>query len=126
MQHIHNISITDRAAISLKKVRTRSRLQVKDLLEFGFIGSFTNADGSTVAGFRPGYMASRSGPPGNGPAAGDLFAHLADGTVFHFMPKFKWDPAKWYLVDVTSEPYALFSIAPVDAMNRPGKASNHR
>ncbi len=126
MQNIHNISITDRAAMFLKKVRTRNRLQVKDLLEFGYISSFTNADGSTAAGFRPGYMASRSGPPGSGPAPDDLIAHLADGTVFHFMPKFSWDPAKWYVVDVASEAYALFSIAPVNVTVRPGKASNYR
>lgn len=112
MPHIYNMSITARAADYLAKERARNRWRSGDVLEFGFIPSFTNPDGSMVKGFQPGYMASQSTRQ-NGPSPADLIAHLPDGTVFHFMPKFRWDAAAWYVVDVVGDPYQLLEIRPL-------------
>jgi hypothetical protein len=107
MQHVYNISITDRAAKFLREDRARSRLDAGDVLAFGFISRFVNADGSTVHGFEPGYMATAQ--PASEVSESDLVAQLPDGTVFYFMPKFQWEAEEHYLVDLVG---FMFSIGP--------------
>jgi hypothetical protein len=70
--------------------------------------TFTDADGSSVDGFAPGYTIDFV----RRPPAGDNWvrARLPDGTAFHFMPKFRWSPDESYLVDQASS-YTL-SIGP--------------
>lgn len=71
--------------------------------------SFTNPDGTTVTGFRPGYTVG-SIPP-NGLGDHWALARLPDGLEFLFMPKFKPD-GREVSVDLASDVMAIFSIRP--------------
>lgn len=110
MQHIHNISITARARPLLRRELGASRPRQGDVTALVHISTFTNADGTTVQGFEPGYMV---GPVSDG-HFGKVWAlaRLRDGTAFLFMPKFTWRAEENYLVDLASETFALFSIGP--------------
>ncbi len=71
--------------------------------------SITNADGTVVEGFAPGYTIDFVVQPPSGDRW--LAALLPDGTEFRFMPKFTWNPEGRYVVDQASS-YTL-SIGPV-------------
>ena len=75
-----------------------------------YVSSFVNPDGTTVEGFRPGYMVDSVSPDGLSDAW--ALAQLLDGPDFLFMPKFKWRADARYVVDKASPTFALFSIGP--------------
>lgn len=111
MLRIENISATSRAAAVLRAERSEIKLRRGDVFALVYMFYFTNADGSKVEGFKPGYSASSWGTE----YLTDKWelAHLPDGSEFYFMPKFRWDTRKHYIIDVISERYSLFSIGPV-------------
>jgi hypothetical protein len=71
--------------------------------------SFTNADGSTVAEFRPGYTIDRV----KDRVFADpwLLARLPNDLSIRFMPKLKWQDHDAYVLD--RESGYTFSIRPV-------------
>lgn len=109
MPDVTNISITDRAARLLGRERVeRTRLAPDDVFTLDYISSFTEPDGTTVDGFRPGYSAGYA-------RAGDVRAdwlrlRLPDGTALCFWPRFGWDAEGHYVLDVISERYAILSL----------------
>ena len=112
MLQIENISVTDRAWKIFREQRARHVSNASLSIVLYYMPTFTNADGSTVDGFAPGYTIDfvTQSP------AGDrwLKADLPDGTNFLFMPKFAWRPDERYVVDqvsaytlsIESEPWA--------------------
>lgn len=108
MRTVDNIVTTPRAAAIFRLEKRRHWPRLGEVIALHFMSSFTNADGTTVADFAPGYtidyVADR--------AFGDswLLAHLPDGTPFRFMPKFVWRPDETYVLDRASG-YTL-SIGP--------------
>lgn len=111
MIRITNIWATDRAYEVLReqraKFRPRCRGEVFSLL---YMSSFTNADGTTVEGFRPGYTAGSHSLEGLSDRW--AFAQLIGGPDFLFMPKFEWDPGEEYVMEMASDVFAIFSIGP--------------
>lgn len=110
MIRITNISATDRAAAVLRREGAKFKGRAGEPFALFYVPFFVNADGTTVEGFAPGYMAGTMNVdrPGNHWA----LAQLADGTEFCFMPKFKWSPSDQYVVDMAGTGFAMFSIAP--------------
>lgn len=110
MQLITNIAITERASKVLRDQRAKFRPRVAgEVFGLFYSPSFINADGTNVAGFRPGYMVGSQTPLGLGDHW--ALARLPDGSEFLFMPKFKPDGSR-RMVDLASEVFAIFSIAP--------------
>jgi hypothetical protein len=108
---ITNISVASVASKVLRQQRAKFRpRQPGDVLALLYTSSFTNPDGTTVAGFRPGYMVVSHSPVGL--ADHWVRARLSDGSDFLFMPKFRWVADEHYVVDMASEVFALFSIEP--------------
>lgn len=111
MMPITNISITDKAATEFLRQRSTFKPRRGDVFALVYMFSFTNADGTAVEGFQPGYAA---GPwPVDYLSSRWVVAQLPDGTEFHFMPKFKWSAREWYVVDMAGPVFPLFSIGPV-------------
>lgn len=112
MLRITNISITDAAGEVLRRERARFRPR-RDGEVFGllYMSSFVNPDGTTVAGFVPGYMVASVAPNGSSDAWARV--QLLDGPDFVFMPKFRWSIDEDYLIDLASPAFGLFSIGPV-------------
>lgn len=111
MIRITNIWATDRAYEVLRERRAKFRPRHRgEVFALSYMVSFTNADGTTVDGFRPGYVVDSHSLEGlDGTWA---FAQLIDGPDFLFMPKFKWRSDGDYVVDMASDVFAIFSIGP--------------
>lgn len=109
MIRITNIWATDRAYEVLRELRAKFKPRDRgDVFALVYMSSFTNPDGTTVEGFRPGYTADSHSPEG----LSDIWtlAQLIDGPDFLFMPKFKWNPGEEYVVEMASDVFAIFSI----------------
>lgn len=111
MIRITNIWATDRAYQVLREQRAKFKPRYRgEVFALFYMSSVTNADGTTVEGFRPGYTAGSQSPEG----LSDIWAlaQLIDGPDFLFMPKFKWNPNEEYVVEMASDVFAIFSIGP--------------
>lgn len=108
MHQIDNITVTDLAWAIINKQRARHQPNAELSIVLYYMPSFTNADGTNVEGFAPGYTIDFVVRP----PAGDnwIKARLPDGAEFQFMPKFGWRPDESYVVDQASS-YTL-SIGP--------------
>jgi hypothetical protein len=106
---ITNISITEKAAITLDVLKATVEPLPGEIFALYYMVSFVEADGTTVEGFRPGYTAGswkyRDAPMW-------ALARFASGMEFHFMPRFIWRLDEHYSVDLLSERHAIFSIGP--------------
>lgn len=114
MLQIENITLTDRAWAIFRQERARHQ-SISDLsIVLYYMPSFTNPDGTDVAGFAPGYTIDfvTKSPPGDH----WIVAKLPDGTTFQFMPKFTLRPDEFYVVDQVSA-YTL-SIGPIATLQR--------
>jgi hypothetical protein len=114
MLRINNISSTGRAAELLDRhfVVFKPR-RPDDVFALTYISRFVEKDGTTVAGFRPGYTVDSVSPAG----LGEMWALAQPFRTpeFLFMPRFKWRADAKYLIDVASETFELFSVEPVDS-----------
>ena len=114
MLRITNISISDRAAEVLDRLWVTYRPQEPgDVFALAYMSSFTEADGSTVDGFRPGYTVYSLGLEGL--ARVWMLAEPAGAPQFYFMPKFDWSADEHYRVELASEAFGTFSIGPAKA-----------
>ena len=113
MMRIKNISITDRAAEMLHRQKKEFNSRPDDVFSLVYISSYVNSDGTTVDGFRPGYMVSPLSPVYMG--AGWVIAELSTGIDFHFSPRFRWSAKEQYIMDRVSPVFAMFSIEPAYA-----------
>lgn len=100
MPHIENINVTERAWAIFREQRARHASGASLSIVLYYMPTFTNADGTTVDGFAPGYtidLVTQS-------PAGDHWhrASLPDGATFLFMPRFTWRPDEQYVVDQAS------------------------
>ena len=109
--HITNISTTEEAGRVLQRRYDAFRPRPGDTFALLFVSEYFYSDGSTVEGFRPGYMA---GPITTQGGFDDhwALAHLSHGLEFYFMPQFVWDPMGWYLIDKHAG-FALYWIESV-------------
>ena len=105
MLRVTNISITKRAASVLSREWARFKADPGEAFALIYVSSFTNADGTTVDGFRPGYMAGPLYVKGLG--SNWALARLPDGLEFYFNPRFKWSASDRYVVDHNG---TLFSL----------------
>lgn len=111
MKAIENITITERARVSLAREFSKASPRGGDVTALVYVSTFTNPDGSSVDGFVPGYMV--------GPVAGGNFgdmwsvAHLPNLAPIIFMPRFIWRAEDQYVVDTAGYTFALFTIGPV-------------
>lgn len=111
MLRITNISVTDRAVpILLSEWEGFTPRVVGEVFGLAYMSSFTNADGTPVAGFSPGYSRHSVSPEN----LSDMWALAipSNGPQFLFMPKFIWSANERYAIDVASEAYQLLSIGP--------------
>lgn len=108
MLQIENIAVTERAWKIFRQQQARHQSNLDLMIALYYMPSFTNADGSDVEDFVPGYTIDFVAQP----PPGDhwVMARLPDGTAFQFMPKFVWRPDESYIVDQASS-YTL-SIGP--------------
>jgi hypothetical protein len=100
MLQVDNIAVTDRALEIFRQAQARHQFNPRLLIALYYMPSFTNADGSDVEGFVPGYTIDFvvQPPPGDH----WILARLPDGTEFRFMPKFTWRSQESYVVDQAS------------------------
>ena len=108
MLQVENIVVSDRAWAIFRRERARHTSTVKLSIALYYMPAFTNADGTTVDGFAPGYTIDFAGQAPVGDAW--ISARLPDGTLFQFMPRFAWRADERYVVDQASA-YTL-SIGP--------------
>jgi hypothetical protein len=112
MLRITNIAITERAAEVLDRLRVTFRPQQPgDVFALAYLSSFTEVDGTSVAGFRPGYIVHSLSPTGL--ATMYALAQPPGAPEFYFMPKFDWRADEQYLIDLASEKLETFSIGPM-------------
>lgn len=105
---ITNATISERAAKVLRQQRDHFRPRhAGEVFALFYSPSFINPDGTTVAGFSPGYMVGSQSPDG----LGDHWARvwLPAGPEFLFMPKFKPDGGP-VAIDLVSEVFVIFSV----------------
>jgi hypothetical protein len=108
MMSVTNISITAKAAAALRRKRSTFKPAPGESFALVWVSSHVDADGQTLAGFTPGYMA---GPLFTDQLSeGWALARMPDGTEFYFMPRFTWRADEQYIVDLSR---ALFSIEPI-------------
>lgn len=100
MKAIDNVVITARAVARFKRELERRETRSGEVIALHYMTSFTNADGTTVDGFAPGYVIDRVADRRFGDQW--LMAQLPDGTAFRFMPKFDWRAGETYVVDLAS------------------------
>jgi hypothetical protein len=106
MKVVDNLSITNRAA-AIFDIEIR-KLRPGEVIALYYMPSFTNADGTTVAEFRPGYTIDRV----KDRVFDDpwVLARLPNGLAIRFMPKFTWHDHDSYVLDRQSG--YTFSIRP--------------
>ncbi|MET3896739.1 hypothetical protein ABIB57_000663 [Devosia sp. UYZn731] len=113
MLRINNIGVTERAALVLRKQRDGFvPRDPGDVFALAYMSRFVNSDGTTVAGFVPGYGRHSVSPAGRGDMW--LLAQPFGAPEFLFMPRFTWSADERYVIDVASEQYELLSIGPAD------------
>lgn len=111
MIRVSNIWASDEAYTLLWRERARFKpRRAGEIFAMLYWSGFTEPDGTTVKGFRPGYSVHSQAPNGLGDHW--AMAQLIDGPDFLFMPKFAWRSDEDYLVEVASEMFATFSIGP--------------
>ena len=110
MIRITNIWATDSAYKVLRERRAKFKPRGDDVFALTYMSSFTNRDGTTVEGFRPGYAISPW--PLEYISPNWAVVQLPGGTEFHLMPRFKWSARERYIMDLVSPSLELFSIAP--------------
>lgn len=104
---IENITLTDRAASEFHRQRPALKAEPGEVFALVWVSSHTRPGGTTVPGFKPGYMC---GPLFSRDLASPwALAKLPDGSRFYFMPRFEWQPDGHYVVDKRG---ALFSVGP--------------
>lgn len=108
MRTVENVMTTARAAAAFRLEARRHIPRLGEVIALHFMPSFTNADGTTVAEFAPGYTIDYVTDRDFGDQW--LLAHLPDGTAFRFMPKFEWRADETYVLDRASG--YTFSIGP--------------
>jgi hypothetical protein len=108
MRLITNIAARDHALQALHQQRDKFKPRlVGEVFALFYSPSFINQDGTTVAGFFPGYMVGSQSPVGLGDHW--AMARLPDGLEFLFMPKFVPDH-RTVLIDLASNVFVIFSI----------------
>ena len=109
---IDNITITERAWAIFRREQARHQSNPPLSIALYYMPAFTNADGSKVEGFSPGYTIDFVAQPP--PGERWITAKLPDGTAFQFMPKFIWRADERYVIDQASA-YTL-SIEPASRL----------
>jgi hypothetical protein len=111
MRRITNILATEEAGRTLRDWRSRHKLPGDQDAALVWVESYTNPGGSTVTGFKPGYMLGPLMKEGRDERW--TLAQLSDGTEFYVMPPwFHWDPKSWYLIEKIGG-FAMYSIRTV-------------
>ena len=106
MATANNLRVSARAALIIKT--EAKKLRSNEAIALRYMPTFTNADGTTVAEFFPGYTIDRvkqqdlSDPW--------MLARLPGGTAIYFVPRFSWRDSESYLLD--RESGYTFSIRP--------------
>jgi len=108
MKAIANIVVTDRAEAVFQLEARRHGPRPGEVIALYYMPSFTNADGTTIAEFAPGYTIDHV--PDREFDDDWLLAYLPDGTAYRFMPKFEWRADETYVLDRVSG--YTFSIGP--------------
>jgi hypothetical protein len=80
-----------------------------------YTSTFTNSDGTTVRGFRPGYLPSPW--PASYLGSAWIRAKIVDAGEFYLMPNFRWRVENQYLLDAD---WPVFSIAQAPAGDAAG------
>jgi hypothetical protein len=95
MKVVYNLSITSRAA-AIFDAEAR-KLRRGEVIALYYLPSFTNADGSTVAEFLPGYTIDRV----KDRVFDDpwLLAQLPNGLTVRLVPRLIWQDNDSYLLD---------------------------
>ena len=111
MRRVENITIAERALATLRAELSACRLGRGDVAVLVYVFTYTNADGTTVQGFWPGYMVG----PWPADQLTDRYLELrSPGVVpFYFLPKFAWTAEARYRVDLVAPGARMFSIGPV-------------
>ena len=109
MLHVINVSISNAAKSIIERQIQKVTAEHK-VVGFAYISKFVNPDGSTVAGFRPGYM----GSPMPRPMHDSAWLLIRSGCLsFYLFPHFSWDANEQYRIDHVGGDFALLSIEPV-------------
>ena len=111
MSLIASMSITAAAADVLERRRASYALRDSDVLALCYISAFRNPDGTTVAGFVPGYQITSW--PRDHLGRSSVFVLLPHGTSFYLIPRSEWDVDRPHLMDLISASHEIFSILPV-------------
>jgi hypothetical protein len=111
MSLVASMSITAAAAEALERRRASYSLRDSDVLALSYISAFRNPDGTTVAGFVPGYQISSW--PRDHLGRSSVFVLLPHGTSLYLIPRSKWDVDRPHHIDLISVPHEIFSILPV-------------
>lgn len=111
MKEMRNVFITDAARQVIDARKSLFNLRKSDTFALTYESSFKNPDGTTVAGFVPGYAICSWPLDYVGPSW--VVVRLAHGTEFHLMPMFSWSADERYLMDLLSLQHEIFSITPV-------------
>ncbi len=111
MMFITNISLAKQAESEFHRKRLAFKARAGEVFALVWVSRYVNADGTAVAGFKPGYMCGPLYSDGLG--SHWALAQLPDGSQFHFMPRFKWSARERYVVDKQG---FLFSIGPAREM----------
>lgn len=119
MKIIMNISATEESSRAMRAWQERHRLASNQDCALVWVESFTERDGSTVSGFKSGFMLGPIMKQGRDPRW--VLARLPDGTEFNVLPQlFNWSPAGWYLIE-KMKGFAMYSVRSV---SRPQASDN--
>jgi hypothetical protein len=111
MRRITNILATEEAGTALRSWRSQHKLSGDRDAALVWVESYANRDGSTVTGFKSGYMLGPLMKEGRDERW--TLAQLSDGIDFYVMPSwFHWDARSWYLIEKISG-FSMYSIQPV-------------
>jgi hypothetical protein len=107
---VTNFKISERARLVLDRRKSLFKPGPHGAFALSYTSSFTNPDGSTVAGFVPGWQVCAIGHKylGRDP----LLVMLPNGTTFHLMPRDGWEEREQYLMDLLSLDHEVYSITP--------------
>lgn len=111
MTIVQNVFITDAARQVIDTRKSLFNLRKSDTFALVYESSFKNPDGTTGAGFVPGYAIYSWPLDYIGPSW--VVVRLAHGTEFHLMPMFSWSADERYVMDLVSLQHEIFSIVPV-------------
>jgi len=111
MKSVQNLTATSRALVAFQLDVERRKPKPNQVRAFYFMPSFTNADGTLVKGFVPGYTIDWIADQDFGNAW--LTARLSKEISVRFMPRFAWRDDGAYVLDRAST--YTFSIEPIEA-----------